>query len=94
MKVVRLALAGLEPPVVEPPDGDRHHSLAERARPRPEAYEVAKEALPDVPGDGPGRRRTLEEFRVRDVDRPIDPAGRLRARHRDARPTTSSGTRT
>ena len=37
---------------------------------------------------------TLEEFRIRDVDRSIDSAGRLHRRHRRRRPAASSATPT
>jgi mycothiol synthase len=73
MKVVRLELAGVERAAVEPPDGVVITSLAERPELVSAVYEVAREALPDVPGDGPELPSTLEEFRRRDVDRPVIP---------------------
>jgi mycothiol synthase len=73
MKVVRLELAGVEHAAVEPPDGVVITTLAERPELVPAVYEVAREALPDIPGDGPQLPSTLEEFRRRDVDRPVTP---------------------
>jgi mycothiol synthase len=73
MKVVRLELAGVERAPVEPPDGVVISTLAERPELVPAVYEVAREALPDIPGDGPQLPSTLEEFRRRDVDRPAIP---------------------
>jgi GNAT superfamily N-acetyltransferase len=75
MKVVRLRLESMEPPVVEAPAGIVISSLDERPDLVASVYEVAQEALPDIPGDGPGTPGTLEEFRVRDVDRPTIPPG-------------------
>jgi GNAT superfamily N-acetyltransferase len=75
MKVVRLELAGVQPPAVEPPAGVAISSLAERPDLVASVYEVSLEALPDIPGDGPTAPETLEEFRVRDVDRPTIPPG-------------------
>ena len=68
MKIVRLSLDGLAAPVVEPPDGVLITSLAERPELVTQVYEIAKEALPDIPGDGPRAPDSLEEFRKRDVD--------------------------
>jgi GNAT superfamily N-acetyltransferase len=75
MKAVRLDLAGQDPPPVEPPPGIVLTSLAERPDAVEGIYAVASEALPDIPGDGPMVPGTLEEFRVRDVDRESIPAG-------------------
>lgn len=76
MKVVRLTLAGLSPPAVAPPDGVVISSLAAQPELVRGVYDVALEALPDIPGDGPQPPDTLEEFRGRDVDRPnIPPDG-------------------
>ncbi len=76
MAVVRLDLDGLRPPEVEAPDGLEITSLEDRPDLVPGLYEVAKEILPDIPGDGPRVPDTLEEFRMRDVERPrIPPAG-------------------
>ena len=75
MKVVRLELAGISPPAEDAPEGLIISSLEEHPELVPAVYEVAKEALPDIPGDGPMAPGTLEEFRTRDVDRPAIPAG-------------------
>jgi GNAT superfamily N-acetyltransferase len=75
MKVVRLELAGLPPVVTDPPEGVVITSLAERPDLVEGVYQVAKEALPDIPGEGPVAPDTLEEFRMREVDRPQIPAG-------------------
>jgi GNAT superfamily N-acetyltransferase len=75
MKVVKLDLAGLDPPAVEPPAGVTISSLEAHPELVPAVYDVAKEVLPDIPGDGPDVPPTLEEFRVRDVDRSIIPPG-------------------
>lgn len=75
MKVVRLDLAGLDLAPVEPPEGLAITSLEARPELVQGVYEVAQEALPDIPGEGPTAPDTLEEFRVRDVDRPTIPPG-------------------
>ena len=75
MKAVRLDLAGLTAPAVEPPEGVAITSLEARPDLVPGVYAVAVEALPVIPGDGPLAPATLEEFRVRDVDRDSMPAG-------------------
>jgi GNAT superfamily N-acetyltransferase len=75
MKAVRLDLAGLAAPAVEPPDGVVITSLEARPDLVPGVYAVAVEAIPDIPGDGPLAPATLEEFRVRDVDRDSVPPG-------------------
>jgi mycothiol synthase len=75
MKVVRLELAGLEVPDVRGPDGVEISSLEQRPDLVPGVYEVALEALPDIPGEGPSAPSSLAEFRVRDVDRPSIPPG-------------------
>ena len=75
MKVVKLDLAGRQPPAIEPPAGVTISSLEVHPELVPSVYDVAREALPDIPGDGPEAPATLEEFRTRDVDRAIIPAG-------------------
>jgi GNAT superfamily N-acetyltransferase len=75
MKVVKLDLAGIVPPAIEPPPGVTISSLEAHPDLVPSVYDVAQEALPDIPGDGPEAPATLEEFRTRDVDRAIIPAG-------------------
>ena len=73
MKLVRLDLRGSAPAAVIPPDGVRITTLAERPDLVSAVYDVAREALPDIPGDGPQFPSTLDEFRARDVDRPLIP---------------------
>lgn len=75
MKVVRLDLDGFVPPPIAPPPGIAVTSLAARPDLVAGVYAVAREALPDIPGDGPMAPGTLEEFRVRDVDRTTIPHG-------------------
>ena len=75
MKAVRLDLKGLEPAAVDAPAGITLTSLEARPELVEGVYAVAREALPDIPGDGPIAPGTLEEFRVRDVDRDSIPAG-------------------
>lgn len=75
MKAVRLDLAGVAAPAVEPPPGVAITSLEARPDLVEGAYAVALEALPDIPGDGPIAPGTLEEFRTRDVDREVIPPG-------------------
>lgn len=75
MKVVKLDLAGRPAPAIEPPPGVTISSLEAHPELVPSVYDVAREALPDIPGDGPEAPPTLEEFRTRDVDRSIIPPG-------------------
>ena len=75
MKAVRLDLASVQMPVIDPPAGIAITSLEARPELIVGVYDVAGEAIPDVPGDGPGLPATLEEFRVREVDRDSVPAG-------------------
>jgi mycothiol synthase len=75
MKAVRLDLAGIEPPAIDPPSGIDITSLAARPELVEGVYGVAVEALPDIPGEGPMAPGSLAEFRVRDVDRDVVPAG-------------------
>ncbi|HET7182735.1 MAG TPA: GNAT family N-acetyltransferase [Candidatus Limnocylindrales bacterium] len=75
MKVVRLDLAGHEPPAIDPPAGITITSLEARPDLAGHLYEVAVEALPDIPGDGRMDPGTPEEFLVRDVDRSPMPKG-------------------
>lgn len=49
-KGVALRLAGIDPPGVEPPDGVEIVTWAERPELAREIYDVALEALPDIPG--------------------------------------------
>jgi len=75
MKAVRLDLGGLDLPVVDTPPGLSITSLEQRPELGDALYEVALEALPDIPGDGRMDAGTLEEFRARDLDRPSMPPG-------------------
>lgn len=75
MKVVRLALEAANLPSIDPPDGIEITSLEARPDLVPGVYAVAVEALPDIPGDGPHAPESLDEFRVRDVERDAVPAG-------------------
>jgi GNAT superfamily N-acetyltransferase len=75
-RMVKLDLDGLKRPEVEAPQGIELTTLAARPDLVEGIHAVAKVALPDIPhGDQPIIAGTLEEFRVRDVDRPgIPPA--------------------
>ena len=75
MKVVRLELGGLPPVAIEAPAGIVITSLAERPDLVEGVYAVAKQVLPDIPGEGPVAPDTLEEFRTREVDRQQIPPG-------------------
>jgi GNAT superfamily N-acetyltransferase len=75
MRVVRLPLEGAELPDLDPPPGIEITSLEARPDVVPGVYAVAIEALPDIPGDAPVAPDTLDEFRVRDVDRESIPSG-------------------
>lgn len=75
MKVVRLDLDGAPPPPPIGPPGVVITSLEAQPELVEGVYAVAVEALPDIPGDGPTAPGTLEEFRVRDVDRATIPPG-------------------
>lgn len=75
MKVVALDLQGVVRPAVDPPKGIVVTSLEARPDLVEGVYAVAVEAMPDIPGDGPQAPATLEEFRVRDVDRDSVPPG-------------------
>jgi GNAT superfamily N-acetyltransferase len=75
MKAVRLDLASVEAPAIDSPAGIAITSLEARPELVAGVYDVAREALPDIPGDGPALPATLEEFRVREVDRDSVPPG-------------------
>jgi GNAT superfamily N-acetyltransferase len=73
-KAVELALAGLAPPTVDPPDGVLVTTLAERPDLVTGVHRVALEAFADIPGgEEPTAAGDLAEFRARDVDRPSIP---------------------
>lgn len=73
-KGVALRLAGVEPPRAEPPDGVEIVSWAERPELTRGIYEVAVEALPDVPGWEDELLEPFEDWLSHDVqgsgDRP------------------------
>ncbi len=75
MKVVRLPLVGTTLPALDVPDGVEITTLEARPELVAGVYDVAREALPDIPGDGPVAPDTLEEFVMRDVDRAAVPQG-------------------
>ena len=75
MKVVRLDLDGSQQPAPVAPPGVLITNLAAQPELVEGVYLVALEALPDIPGDGPNAPGTLEEFRIRDVDRATIPPG-------------------
>ena len=66
LRMLRLVLAGLPAPGVDPPEGVTIATLAERPELEHALWEVACEALPDMPydGDAPVHPGTLEEFRA------------------------------
>ena len=74
MKAVGLDLAGRVPEPIDPPPGVVITSVAEHPELVEGVYRVAVEAYPDIPGEGPAAPRSLEEFRVLEVDRPTIPA--------------------
>jgi GNAT superfamily N-acetyltransferase len=69
-RIVRLELAGLERPAVEPPPGLLLTDLAQRPDLVAAVHRVAVEAFADIPGTEPMAAGDLAEFRARDVDRP------------------------
>lgn len=74
MKSVRLQLEGLAPPEIPPLEGIEIATLEARPDLGPATYDIAIEALPDIPGNGPQAPGTLEEYLARDVDKPSIPA--------------------
>ncbi len=75
-KTLRLELAGLRAPEIDPPLGVRLTSLEERPDLVAGVHAVAIEAFPDIPGgDEPIAAGDLAEFRARDVDWPAIPPG-------------------
>lgn len=80
MKVVRLDLSRVDAAAIDAaaariPPGIRMTSLGDEPELARGAYDVALEALPDIPGEGPQAPGSYEEFRARDVDRPGMPPG-------------------
>ncbi|NJD28570.1 MAG: GNAT family N-acetyltransferase [Chloroflexi bacterium] len=74
MKTVRLELADLAAPEIAAPEGLEITTLEARPELGAALYEVALQALPDIPGDGPQAPGTVEEFIARDVRKPSIPA--------------------
>jgi mycothiol synthase len=73
-KTVHLELAGMTAPPIDLPAGVSLTTLAERPDLIVGVHAVAVAAYPDVPGgDTPMAAGGLDEFRVRDVDRPSIP---------------------
>jgi GNAT superfamily N-acetyltransferase len=69
-KAVRLELAGMAPPVADPPPGIRLATLAERPDLVSGVHRAAIETFPDIPtGDAPVDVGSLEAFTARDIDR-------------------------
>jgi mycothiol synthase len=69
-KMVRLDLAGVTPPAIDPPEGVDLATLADRPDLVESVHALALEALPDIPGGQPMSVGDLAEFRARDIDRP------------------------
>ena len=70
-KAVRLDLAGVAKPRIEPPPGITLTTLAARPDLLPAVHRAALGAFPDVPTGGePLYAGTFDEFVARDVDRP------------------------
>jgi mycothiol synthase len=74
-RIVRLELAGLPRPAVEPPPGIVLTDLARRPEAVIGVHGVAVEAFPTIPERTPIAAGDLAEFRARDVDRPGIPPG-------------------
>ena len=75
MTALRLDLAGLVPPAVDPPAGVTITTLAARPELVGGVHQVALEAFADIPGgDEPMTVGDLAEFRARDVDRDSIPS--------------------
>lgn len=75
-KSMRLDLAGVPRPAVDPPDGIRVTSLEAQTDLVAGVHAVAVASFVDIPGGGePISPGNLAEFRARDVDRPSIPPG-------------------
>jgi GNAT superfamily N-acetyltransferase len=74
-RIVRLELAGLEPPPAAAPDGIVLTDLAARPDLVAGVHRVALATFADIPASVPMEAGDLAEFRARDVDRPGIPAG-------------------
>jgi GNAT superfamily N-acetyltransferase len=72
LRLLRLVLAGLPAPGVEPPEDVTIATLAERPELEQALWDVACEAMPDMPydGDAPVHPGTLEEFRAASLSGP------------------------
>jgi mycothiol synthase len=68
-----LELAGVEAPAIEPPPGIEVTTWDERPELARPIYEVACEALPDIPGDQDRTMETFDEWLVK-MERPSDRA--------------------
>ena len=62
-----LDLAAVEAPAPSPPEGIEIVTWAERPELAPGMYEVAREAVPDIPGEEEDDIGTLEEWLARDM---------------------------
>ena len=63
-----LDLTAIAAPEPSPPEGMQIVTWAERPDLAPGMYEVAREAVPDIPGEEEGDIGTLEEWLARDMD--------------------------
>ncbi|WP_426751633.1 GNAT family N-acetyltransferase [Myxococcus sp. Y35] len=66
-----LELEGVPAPEVRPPEGVRIISRTGRDDLLPGMYQVALEAIPDMPVDPPEEAGTFAEWRASDIDRPL-----------------------
>jgi GNAT superfamily N-acetyltransferase len=62
-----LDLGGYEPPPVDPPSGLEIVSWAERPELARSMYDVAVEALPDIPGNDENEHRSFDEWLANDM---------------------------
>lgn len=72
LRSLRLPLAGVSPPTVVPPAGVRITTLADRPDLAHGVWEVAAEAIPDIPidSDVPMHPGSFEDFRALSLDGP------------------------
>lgn len=71
---VELDLEAIDPPPANPPEGVELVLRSQRPDVVDGMYLVAREAVPDIPGDERRLEPRLEEWRAMDVDRPDRPA--------------------
>jgi GNAT superfamily N-acetyltransferase len=71
---VSLDLTQVEPPIADPPEGVQIVSWAERPELARGIYEVALEAVPDIPGAEDERTEPFEEWLAHDMQGPGDRA--------------------